>query len=240
MKKKVSHYNSEFFAEMTPGSVATASQVIPYILELVECKSAVDVGCGVGSWLSVFQKYGVGDVLGIDGAYVRTNNLLIPASCFLEADLTKQIQISRTFDIALSLEVAEHLPRDRSVSFVEFLTSLSSVVLFSASLPYQDGTNHINEQWLEYWTELFEKHGYQPIDCLRRVFWNNPQVNWWYAQNMVLYVKKEKLREYPTLEKLSITTPSPSSSIERHMVSHTHANSHCDQGQIVSSTKTFE
>jgi SAM-dependent methyltransferase len=175
--------------------------VVPIIMEAVGCRSVIDVGCGVGTWLSVFLEHGVTDVQGIDGPYVDVEALLIPRDHFVKADLSASLpRLDRRFDVALCLEVAEHLPASSTENLVEALTSYSPVVVFSASVPFQEGTGHINEQWLEYWIERFSNHGYVAIDYLRPKIWNNPAVEWWYAQNTIFYVNERALAEYPRLQ----------------------------------------
>jgi hypothetical protein len=48
------------------------------------------------------------------------------------------------------------------------LVSRGPVIVFSAAIPYQGGTNHTNEQWPEYWARHFSAKGYVPVDCVRR------------------------------------------------------------------------
>ena len=66
---------------------------------------------------------------------------------------------------------------------------LSDAVLFSAAVPFQYGTNHVNEQWPEYWSILFRGQGFECFDPLRAELWNDPDVDWWYAQNALLYAR---------------------------------------------------
>jgi SAM-dependent methyltransferase len=202
-------YDENFFESHRAGSLESARQIVPYIMELVGCRSVVDVGCGSGDWLSAFRENGVTDIRGIDGSYVNQDKLAIPKECFVTADLRMPPKADRSFDLAMSVEVAEHLPASASESFVDLLTAFSPVVLFSASLPYQDGTQHINEQWLEYWIGLFQKRLYRAIDCVRPKFWNNPQVEWWYCQNAVLYISERHLSNYPRAEALLAAFPPP-------------------------------
>jgi hypothetical protein len=51
----------------------------------------------------------------------------------------------------VSLEVAEHLQPKRSASFVADLVALAPAVLFSAAIPGQPGTDHINPRWQDEW-----------------------------------------------------------------------------------------
>jgi hypothetical protein len=156
----------------------------------------VDVGCGIGTWAAEFSRLGVTTVLGVDGAYVDRNQLKIPADAFIERDLVAPIRLEQRFDLAISLEVAEHLPSNRASSFVRDLTDLAPAVVFSAAIPFQGGTHHINERWATYWSDLFEVQGFRPIDCVRPLFWNDTKVEWWYRQNMMLYVSKDSERQF--------------------------------------------
>jgi hypothetical protein len=52
------------------------------------------------------------------------------ATVFLASDLSRPLGVDRRFELAISLEVSEHLPGDRANSFVAELTALADVVLF--------------------------------------------------------------------------------------------------------------
>jgi SAM-dependent methyltransferase len=193
-------YTSDFYVTHKDGSRRSAEVFAPLVIGLVNPSSVVDVGCGVGTWLSVFKTLGVTEILGLDGDYVDQSQLEIDKSVFLAADLTRPFQVDRQFDLVVSLEVAEHLPKQCASRFVESLIRLGPIVLFSAAIPHQGGTRHINEQWPEYWVNHFSDHGYEAIDCIRRRVWNDDRVEWWYAQNTFLFVEGEYLRRHPQLE----------------------------------------
>lgn len=186
-------YSPDFFEQQSAGSRGSAERVVPIVLDLVRPQSVVDVGCGVGAWLSVFKKNGVIRTLGVDGDYVDRRMLEIPAKEFLPSDLTRPLRLDEDFDLAVSLEVGEHLPPQSAAGYVESLTRLAPVVLFSAAIPHQGGIGHLNEQWPDYWRDHFARHGYDPIDCIRRRIWSDPQVQWWYAQDILLYVDRDHL-----------------------------------------------
>ena len=199
MTRETTPYTSSFYDEQAEGSERSARKIIPYVLQLVPATSVIDVGCGVGPWLKVCQDNGVSDVLGVDGDYVDRARLRICRSQFVAADLCKALPIQRRFDLAISMEVAEHLPLAHASPFVHELTRLADVVLFSAAVPGQCGTRHLNEQWPRYWAGLFEAVGFCPLDCLRRRFWEDDDVDWWYRQNILLFVKRQALSHYPRL-----------------------------------------
>ncbi len=169
------------------------------LVDWLKPSSVVDVGCGTGAWLSVFREHGVTEIEGIDGDWLDLSLLEIPESCFLRRDLTQPIRLARRFDIVMSLEVAEHLPRESASTFVESLASLGDVILFSAAIPDQGGRHHVNEQWPEYWARLFAANDYTHYDVLRRRIWNDPDIEWYYAQNLLLFVRGHRLRYFPAL-----------------------------------------
>lgn len=195
-------YTESFYADQSQGSRASALEVVPLVLELLPVSSVVDVGCGVGTWLSVFRERGVSDVLGLDGTYVNPEQLLIPPTAFRAADLTTPPPLGRTVDLAISLEVAEHLPSSAADSFVAYLTTLAPCVLFSAAIPGQGGVNHVNEQWPEYWVERFDRQSFVAIDAFRSRIWHNERVQWWYAQNILLFARKDHVERTPALQSL--------------------------------------
>jgi SAM-dependent methyltransferase len=194
-------YSKAFFTGLASGSRPSAEAIVPLILDFVDARSVVDVGCGVGTWLSVFRDHGVGDVLGVDGDYVPRAQLEIPSEQFHAADLSEPLSVGRRFDLAVSLEVAEHLPPASSEQFVATLVGLSDLVLFSAAIPRQRGSEHVNERWQSWWAERFAGHGFVPIDCVRRRIWSNPSVEWWYAQNVILYASRDQLAARPRLQR---------------------------------------
>ncbi|HRV46873.1 MAG TPA: methyltransferase domain-containing protein [Sedimentisphaerales bacterium] len=192
-------YDRGFYVGQQTSSLESAREVVPIVMDLIQPKTVVDVGCGLGTWLSVFAELGVMEYLGIDGSYVPADMLLIPRDRFRAHDLKLPLEVANRYDLAVSLEVAEHLPASCAAAFVDSLTNLAPVVLFSAAVPFQGGTRHVNEQWPEYWAGLFSRCGFEPVDCLRRRVWRNPNVCWWYAQNALLYVRNDLLENRPDL-----------------------------------------
>jgi SAM-dependent methyltransferase len=207
MSKSATVYPDSFFAIHEQGSERSATRVVPELLAIVSPHSVIDVGCGIGAWLAEFEKRGITDALGVDGDYVATERLRISPEKFLAKDLTKPLGIHRRFDLAISLEVAEHLPENRSESFVSDLVGLAPVVLFSAAIPFQGGTFHVNEQWPDYWEKIFRQHNYLALDCLRRVLWDDESVDWWYRQNAILYASAELVQQDPILSRIAAQQP---------------------------------
>lgn len=175
--------------EIVHNSVA-AEQVLPILFEVYKPASILDVGCGLGNWIQVAKKMGINDITGVDGSYVNRSLLKINVEEFVEKNLTEPFDLGRKFDLAICLEVAEHLPESSANGLIQSLTLHADVIMFSAALPGQGGQNHINEQWPKYWQKIFNNHGFEMIDFFRPKIWNNAKIERWYRQNLFLVIRK--------------------------------------------------
>lgn len=180
-------YDSEFFRALEGGVERSAEACADLFVERFRPSSAIDLGCGTGLWLAALKARGVSDFLGVDGPWVPRDRLAIPESHFREHDLTMPFEIARDFDLALCLETAEHLPPECAPTLVKSLTMCAPVVIFSAAVPGQGGSGHINEQWPSFWTALFAGQDYQCSTDLRELVWNDEAIEVWYRQNMLCF-----------------------------------------------------
>lgn len=190
---KTGEYDAAYHANLQLGAHNSADRVMPRVLEMVRPASIVDFGCGSGGWLAAAASHGVGDILGVDGPWVAASSLEIPPAHFRAADLGAPLDLARSFDLALCLEVAEHLPADAAADLVATLTAHAPVVLFSAAIPGQGGEGHVNEAWPDVWRDRFSQRGFACFDVLRGAIWQDPQVKPWYRQNLLVYVSRERL-----------------------------------------------
>ncbi|EHR42310.1 class I SAM-dependent methyltransferase [Alishewanella jeotgali] len=185
-------YNENFYINQASYSLRSGVATLSILFDLIgKPKSVLDVGCGTGSWLAAAHNHGVGDIFGVDGGSSAKDMLMIPPSCFRELDVCKSFTLSKKYDLIISLEVAEHLNVESHTSFIQNLSAHGDVVLFSAAIPYQGGTGHRTENWPAYWCKLFSSFGYDCYDVIRPLIWDLPGIEFWYKQNIFLFIKSE-------------------------------------------------
>ncbi len=186
-------YDPDYFDALDGPARSSAAVVARLVADLVRPGSVVDVGCGSGAWLAAFAALGA-EVVGVDGPWLAGEGARPFPGPFVACDFEVSVpDLGRRFDLAVSLEVAEHLSDDRAAPFVAGLTSLSDVVLFSAAVPGQGGRDHRNERWPSYWADRFSAHGYLAVDVVRLRVWDRPEVAWWYRQNTLLFLTEAAL-----------------------------------------------
>jgi len=206
-----SPYDTTFFDGIRGSSQRSAEVVVETILGMIHPRSVIDVGCAQGVWLKAFADRGVSDVLGVDGDYVDRAKLAVPADKFRAIDLARPIPLDHRFDLVVCLEVAEHLPASAAKRFIADLARLGDLVLFSAAVPAQGGTGHVNEQWQDYWRDLFAEQKYFACDIIRPRVLGDKRVAWWYQQNIILYGTAEALSKHrlPITESRSLNIVVP-------------------------------
>lgn len=195
-------YAEDFFATLNDAGASSARAVLRSAFELLRPSSVVDIGCGTGIWTATALGLGLGDVLGVDGDYVPRHQLQLPLENFRVADLSRTFDLGRRFDVAICVEVAEHLDASRADGFVDDLCAHADALVFGAATPKQGGTHHVNEQWPDYWIAHFARHGYTCWDLVRPQIRYDPRVAWIYRQNVMVVLGPT----HPLLTSLDPTT----------------------------------
>lgn len=193
-------YTRQYYESISEGSLRSAHELIPIFNKFFQPRSVIDVGCGTGNWLHVWEKCGVTNILGLDGDYIRKESLLIKPEQFQVANLETALPINKQFDLVMSLEVAEHIRPENASVFIHSLCLLGDIILFSAAIPGQGGHNHVNEQYPDYWIALFEKENFSAYDFIRHQIWNNKNIDTCYRQNLLLFLKDDKKNNYPGIQ----------------------------------------
>ena len=192
-------YDPSFYDNRAASRIPAARRVMRDLAPLIQPRSMIDIGCGDGSFLAVAAEFGVVERQGVEGVWIDDAQLVVAPALVCRHDLSQSLRCERRYDLAVSIEVAEHLPPRRAHSFVDDLTWLADVLLFSAAIPGQGGTHHVNERWQSYWAEIFARRDYYCIDGLRRALWTAPEVPHSWRQNLLLYASEQGLRAWPAL-----------------------------------------
>jgi len=205
-------YDEKYYKKHQDGSYKSAQIILKFIHGITNFQTLIDYGCGMGTWGSAAKSLGISHYVGIDQNSYDPTYMLIESSDYIQQDLQEPIDIASKFDLAICVEVAEHVPKDKSDILLNNVCQNSEVVLFSAALTGQGGTGHINEQPCSYWIQKFRTRGYLPVDFIRSFFWNEEQIEIWYRNNCILYMTSEALKQFkanipPTLPPTDIIHP---------------------------------
>jgi SAM-dependent methyltransferase len=185
-------YNPALFAfyhvlarDNAPGVVGAVADTFP------DARSYLDVGAGSGAFSAEARrrgKYVVACENSPFGRAVAKAQRLDARSFDLEADPPADVGVA---DLALCLEVAEHLPPPMGETLVRFLIRQAENIVFSAAHPGQGGTGHVNEQPKQYWIDRFEDGGGHYDAEASRKLWANmdrqPMTRPWYRANAMVF-----------------------------------------------------
>jgi SAM-dependent methyltransferase len=188
-----SGYSRAFFTQLDELQAASYDVMAATLVERLAPSSIVDVGCGSGALLAALKRHGVPTLLGLESS---PEGLDLARRRGIDArfcDLGHPFTLNSDFDLALCLEVAEHLPESLSDAFVASLATGPNHLVFSAATPGQGGENHVNEQPHEYWIERLGQYGFAvDEDTTRevRAAWTERGVATWYCRNVMFFARR--------------------------------------------------
>jgi SAM-dependent methyltransferase len=188
---RTERYDAGFYADQVDDSARAAAVILPIVFGALAPARVIDIGCGQGAWLAAAGALGATTLTGLDGAWVERDKLREPRITFHPTDLAVEFARPARHDLCISVEVAEHLPVSRAEGFVAACCAAADAVVFSAAVPLQGGTEHVNEQRASRWAARFAAQGFDAFDVVRARVWEDARVSWWYRQNVVVYAKRD-------------------------------------------------
>lgn len=184
---KSNPYDSDFFDSLIQSSSSSATFIAQYIYNSFKPRTVIDVGCGTGEILKVLSCLGEIECLGVEGPWIDKYQERYDKILF--ADLSEFIPLRKKYDLAICLEVAEHLEERFASTLISTLTAASDVIMFSAAIPGQGGTEHVNLKYPDYWAKHFWEHGFALYLDPRKEFLRTFDIAPWYQQNTLVFRK---------------------------------------------------
>jgi cyclopropane fatty-acyl-phospholipid synthase-like methyltransferase len=187
-------YTRDYYANSVESAALQSADVMARsIFECFHPQSLIDLGCGTGALLEAFRALGC-EMRGLeysDAGLSYCRNRGLPVEKFnIETD---RLDTEEHYDVAVSFEVAEHLPHWIADRFVELLRRSAPAVVMSAATPGQGGHHHVNEQPHTYWIEKFHHRGYV-FDLLTSVRfsseWRTSGAAYWYYDNVMVFRRR--------------------------------------------------
>jgi SAM-dependent methyltransferase len=138
-------------------------------------ESAIDFGCGSGYYLEGIFNNGA-KVKGFEYAYEHSKEFVSESmKDFIQFGDVQTDLVDETFDLSMSIEVAEHILPENSLQFVKNLSESSSkYVILSAAELGDKGTGHINCRPFKDWEEMLESCDFyrskEETKKLRKIF----------------------------------------------------------------------
>lgn len=145
---------------------------VPYIvkalIETFKPSLVVDVGCGIGDVVDGLWEAGV-SAYGIEGTENCLPYLVTSRDKIYIHDMRRSLDVPLDFggllvgpfDLAISIEVAEHIDPEYADCFLNNLTKLSDRILMTGAPPGQKGHSHLNCQKQSYWIQKMRLRNYR-------------------------------------------------------------------------------
>lgn len=158
-----------------------------YLSDKYRPASVVDYGCGIGSYLQIFKRFSSSKVLGIDG--IPASATVLNSDEYQQCDLGGIFEFSTTAELAICVEVMEHLTDDQALQLARTISeNTRNIILFSAAEVGQPGHNHINCRDLSEWLSRWENLGWYP-DLYETLGVRALSTLCWFRRNLVLLTR---------------------------------------------------
>ncbi len=162
--------NNNFCMQHSASNIKAARRIEALLGDEFDIKTHCDVGCGVAVLSSMFLQKGI-DSYAIEGLDygIRNNMIKIPAKRYVVCDMTSGsvecLDMNKFFDLTTTIEINEHIPRDKIEVFYENLKYMSRHNFCSLHYDGDENSeefpnhNHYNVSSVEWWEDFLSKFG---------------------------------------------------------------------------------
>lgn len=186
-------YRPEYYQRnVSPRAAMSAPVIAETIVLTFAPRTCVDVGCGTGELMLELGAHGV-QCWGFERATYAIDKCHHKGLTVYPFDLeVTQLDLKvEAVDVAVCMEVAEHVHAMAGSWLVRLLCQFAPVTVFTAAPPGQGGNGHVNEQPMDYWVKLFTAYGRRPDrEVTRRlsILWQSSgSVKSWYYNNLLVF-----------------------------------------------------
>jgi SAM-dependent methyltransferase len=191
----MNNYSQNFYNSVSNRAAQSAQIVAEVLTGTIEPISVVDIGSGQGVWLRTIaaafptaKKVIALDLQSHESPFFEELQNSSKNFQFIEVDFENFSKLpGEKFDIAICLEVLEHLTPDTAVEVAKEIGRKCSYLIFSAAILGQGGTGHINERKFNYWMMLMREQGFVALDVFRPALREAHGIPSYYKQNMMLF-----------------------------------------------------
>lgn len=196
-------YSTKFFNNNKRSAGERAPFLMQMLVDMFAPKSVCDFGCAVGQYLKKFIELGVEDVQGIEGSPAAFQQLVVDKAIVLQHDLRLPLDLGRTFDLGVSVEVIEHLEPKYEDVIWQTIAKHSKHAFITASVKGQGGPLHWNERPRKYWIDKCGEYGLSFDDTMTKECYKqvNKAINekrfthFWRVANMYVFHNESLCKE---------------------------------------------
>lgn len=151
-------YYNKYYAKRRQNPFRSEShKIADTLMEQFQPETVMDFGCAIGTYLERFAEHGV-RIHGVEENPAAFRHAVVPDNVLEQHDLGQPYEPDDYYDLVLSIEIAEQIPKEYTRTFVNSLAKSGEIVVLTAAPSRQGGTYHVDDR-LDYWISLFDDHG---------------------------------------------------------------------------------
>jgi SAM-dependent methyltransferase len=130
-----------------------------HIVDQLNIKSVIDVGCGFGFHTKYFKEQLGCKVLGIEGSSKVVELSLLPNEIIHHDYTAGPFVPNEVFDLCWTIEFVEHVSEKYVQNFIDTFKQCKYLAM-THGLPGQGGYHHVNCQPAKYWIDILRRNGF--------------------------------------------------------------------------------